>query len=107
LFKLWLQDRQTKTLIDVYDYHYHPDSEANFIFPFFRCLAKHLKLDSGFRIYPVDAPTNSLLPTYALAEHNHKLWVLPTLLEGFHYRISDLLRNNPTYLEWLKSTKWG
>ena len=87
-FQIRLQDKQTNTLIEVYDDLYHPEKETRFIFPFFRCLAKHLRLDSGFRIYPVEAPTNSFLPTYALAEHNRKLVVLPTLLEGFHYRIS-------------------
>jgi hypothetical protein len=91
-FQIRLQNKQTKpkpsTVIDIYDYHFHEESETKFIFPFFKCLAKHLRLDSGFRIYPVEAPTNSLLPTYALAEHNRKLVVLPTLLEGFQYRIS-------------------
>jgi hypothetical protein len=91
-FQIRLQNRLTKpepsTLIDIYDYYFHAETETKFIFPFFKCLARHLRLDSGFRIYPVEAPTNSLLPTYALAEHNRKLVVLPTLLEGFHYRIS-------------------
>ena len=87
-FQIRIQDKQTNTLIEVYDDLFHPEKETKFIFPFFRCLAKHIRLDSGFRIYPVEAPTNSLLPTYALAEHNRKLWILPTLLEGFHYNIS-------------------
>jgi hypothetical protein len=87
-YQIRLQDKQKNTLINIYDYHYHPETETKFIFPFFRCLAKYFRLDSGFRIYPVETHTDSQLPTYALTERNHRLFVLPTLLEAFHYSIS-------------------
>jgi hypothetical protein len=86
-FQIRLQDKQSKILIDIYDYRFHNETETNF-FPFFRCLAKYLRLDSGFRIYPIENYTDSRLPTYALTEHKHRLIVLPTLMEAFHYRIS-------------------
>lgn len=74
----------------IFDKAFSPETETKFIFPFFRTLAKHLRLDSGFKIYPVEAPTTSFLPTYAVAEHNHKLVVSPTLMERFDYDITIL-----------------
>ena len=87
-FQIRLQDKQLKTLIDVYDLYYQPETETKFIFPFFRGLAKYLRLDSGFRIYPVEAPTTSSMPTYAVAEHNHKLVVSPILMERLDYDVT-------------------
>ena len=85
-FQIVLQPKQSGILIDIYDFY--PMLDTRFVFSFFKALAKRVPLDSGLRIYGVNqAPTINELPTYGVAEYNHKLVVATALLKNFEYDI--------------------